>query len=780
MDRPLAKHFLIFVAVILVAAGLGSAVGIFLAVMDSLPQVEELKAYHPSDGTRVYADDDQFVAEFNVEKGIFAPFETFPDHLKQAVVATEDRSFWTHSGVDVFAIGRAVVRDVMAGRMKEGGSTITQQLAKVLFLSSEKKLKRKLQELVLAFQIEKSLSKEEILELYLNKIYFGHGAYGIEMASRTYFGKSVPEVTLAEAAMLVGLIKAPNRYSPYNNMGRAQSRQKVVLSAMKEVGYVSEDEIQLALETPLLLRNTARRSHGDNYFLDALRKSLEEMYGTETLYKGGLKVYSTLNVSMQKQAEQSLQWGLRRFDKILGWRGPAGHEDPELALKRFGEPDKGRREIQPEEILSGIVTSVTADEARILIQGRNGRLRKADAEWAAVQYRGAGESQKVKRFSLEQILQKGDIVYVALKGQDAPEPELRLEQIPEIEGALVTIDPASGAVRALVGGYDFSRSEFNRAVSARRQPGSAFKPIIYTAAVESGFTPADMIYDEPIEYSHPETGLWQPGNYSRKNYGPTRLREALAYSRNIITVKLLEMIGIPKAVETARRMGFTGDLPQDLTLGLGSMSVTPLDLTSVYGVFATGGVRLPAAMIRYVLDAEDNLIATFTPEGQTVLEPETAFITTSMLEDVVRIGTGWRAKALKRPVAGKTGTTNDHRDAWFLGFTPDLVTGVWVGFDDMTTMGKKATGSSAAAPIWTRFMLEAIKEAPPREFSVPDGIVTAIIDPDTGLLATADTPGRIVEFFREGTVPDRYSTMDVRTDIMPLKEGSVAEGQDED
>jgi len=774
------KKILRFLLVTLAAVGTGALIGGYAAVMDGLPQIAELKSYRPSNGTKVFADDDRFIAEFNVEKGIYVPYERFPESLVQAAVATEDAEFWRHSGINLFAIGRAVVKDILAGRIKEGGSTITQQLAKVLFLSPEKKLKRKLQEVVLAFQMEKNLSKEEILELYFNKIYFGRGAYGVEMAARTYFGKSVDALDLAESAMLVGLIRAPNRYSPYHNLARAKRRQRVVLRRMVREGYIGEEELETAFAEPLRLENRSGRREGNSYFLEALRKDLEERYGTETLYKGGLRVYTTLNLEMQRAAREALRWGLRRFDKKLGWRGPLEHRDPAEGGKRFGAGALTADMLESDRMMPGLVIRVDDESAEVLLGGRTGLLRGKDAKWAAVRSVGPGETETVKPFRLSELLRPGDVIHVSVRSRENDILSLRLEQMPEIEGALVALEPQTGYVKALVGGYDFHRSEFNRAVAASRQPGSAFKPVIYTAALDRGFTPADMILDEPVEYSDYESGIWEPSNYNRKHYGPTRLRDALAFSRNIITVKLLDMIGIPAAVRTARKLGIDGPLPHDLTLGLGSLSVTPIRLTSVYATFANGGVRVPTTQIRYILDAKGNLVENNIPEGERVLSPETAYLITSMLEDVVRYGTGWRAKALKRPVAGKTGTTNEYRDAWFLGFTPDLAAGVWVGHDDTRTMGKRATGSSVSAPIWTRFMKKALKGTEPREFPIPEGIVTAIIDADTGLLATTDTPKRTIEFFREGEVPEIYSTAGIRADILSLRESGRVRNPDND
>jgi len=767
------KRILGIMLIIFCAVGAGVGAGMYFAVVRGIPQIAELKTYRPSNGTKVYSDNDRLIGEFNIEKGIFVPYKRFPSHLVKALVATEDKQFWEHGGIDFLAIGRAVVTDVIAGRIKEGGSTITQQLAKVLFLSPEKKITRKLQEMVLAFQIEKNLGKEEILELYLNKVYFGHGAYGIEMASRTFFGKSVDKLNVAESAMLVGLVKAPNNYSPYNNPPKAKARQKTVLKRMEEVGYLTAAEAEKAAQTPLVYRNVEKKQKRNFYFLDTVRKYLEDKYGTEVVYNGGMKVYTTMNLGMQEAAEESLRWGLQNFDKVLGWRGPIGFKNLSEEKAVVDDASLGVGLLQSGEILTGTVTRADDETADIRAGGRIGKLYKKDAAWAADKSIGKGQTARINVFRLTRILKPGDIVKVSVKSVRGGSPIFALEQTPELEGALVAIESATGHVKAMVGGYDYSTSEFNRAVTAKRQPGSSFKPIIYTAALDKGYTPASMINDESIEYHDSISGTWKPENYDRKHKGPTRLRDALAYSRNIVTIKLLESIGLGAAIETARNLGVQSDLPRDLTLGLGSLSISPLELTSAYSVFSNGGVRNEPVMIRYILDGKSNIIEQSRPDPKQVLSPETAFLITSMLRSVVDYGTGGRAKELGRPVAGKTGTTNEYRDTWFMGFTPDMTTGVWVGYDNMTTMGRRATGGSVSAPIWARFMKTALAGVETHDFQMPSGITSATIDADTGLLANSDTEKKLTEYFREGAAPTEHSTPDARARVLAQRKAAT-------
>ncbi|RJR17587.1 MAG: PBP1A family penicillin-binding protein [Nitrospiraceae bacterium] len=781
------KGFIVKSILLVLVVIIGVLIGAQVALVRGVPNIEEIKGFVPASSTRIYADDDTLIGEFKVEKGVYVSIDKIPEHMIKALVAVEDSRFWQHKGVDYLAILRAVFKDILAGRIKEGASTITQQLAKVVFLSPEKTVIRKLKEATLAYRLEKNLTKEEILELYLNKIYFGHGAYGVEMAARSYFGKSISEIDLAEAALLCGLIKAPSRYTPYNNLDKAKQRQMVVLNRMKEEGYITQEQADEAYQQPLYLTSARQEQYTNNYFIEYIRKHLEDTYGVEMTYKGGLKVYTTLNRKMQLAAVNSLKDGLLALDKRHGFRGPVGHKEINLQeeLEKLAPFEKVV--MREGDIMTATVLTVSPYEATVKTMGIVGQLLLSDAQWADRLVDPKGRLIRKLRYNLTSFLKPGDIIKVRLKDRKGGRPVFSLEQDPLVQGAVVAIETSTGYIRAIAGGYDFNESEFNRAMSARRQAGSAFKPIIYAAAMDSGFTPASVIIDEPLVYESAKYGDWRPGNYDNKFHGATRLREALAYSRNIVTIKLLEEIGVDKVVKFARTLGIEGPFPRNLTLGLGSLSVSPLELTSAFGVFARGGTRMPHIAVKYVVDSGGKVLENNIPGGQSVISPQTAFLATSMLEDVVKYGTGKRARALNRPAAGKTGTTNEYKDAWFIGYTPELVAGVWVGYDDARTLGHGETGSRAASPIWVSFMTEALSEissydggaAEKRAFPVPDGIVTAVIDPVTGLLATNATE-KMVEFFKEGTVPAIHATDVYRNLILKQKEAllKTSKGQD--
>ncbi len=735
------------------AVVIGISAGVYIALAKGVPSVEELKQYRGVPGTKIYADDDTLIGELKVEKGIFVPLNRMPQYLINAVVAVEDSRFWKHKGLDYVAILRAAVKDVLHVGLKEGGSTITQQLAKITFLSPEKTLQRKVREAALALKIEKKLDKKEILELYLNRVYLGHGAYGMEMASRVYFGKSVRDITLPEAALLAGLIRAPTTYSPFNNLTKAKERQETVLSRMEEEGYIKPSEKEKALKQPLYLSSIRRGLEANQYFIEYVRKYLEDKYGVDTVYKGGLSVYTTLDRRAQATAARALQEGLRDLDKRRGWRGRIDHREVDAGKELKKKEPANAMVANAGDIVPGIVLKVGPKEALIRARGVVGRLSLENARWASTVREGKGKVRQIKNFTLDKILKVGDVVKVGFKS--AKGRELQLEQDPEVEGAIVAVDPATGYIRAMVGGYDYSTSEFNRTVLAQRQPGSAFKPIIYAAAMDNGFTPASMIDDEAVTYKGGPKGDWSPENYDHIHYGPTRLRDALAYSRNVVTVKLVDMMGVDKVIDLARSLGIHGDIPHNLSIALGSISVTPLELASAYSVFADGGMKMKSIAVKYITDSKGRILESNEPEGEQIVSPETAFLTTSMMEDVVNYGTGWRAKALGRPVAAKTGTTNDYKDAWFVGYVPDLLACVWVGFDDMRSLGNLETGARAASPIWVDFMRN-VDLGDHLDFSVPENIVTYSIDPANGLLAK-DGFG-IKEYFKKGTQPKEFSS----------------------
>ncbi len=734
---------------------LGFTTGAYFAIAKGVPSIDELKRNRPTDGTKVYADDDTMIGEFKVEKGIFVPLHKIPASLKNAVIAVEDSRFWQHKGLDYIGITRALITDVLHASLKEGGSTITQQLAKIMFLSSEKTIKRKLREAYLAIKLEKELSKNEILEMYLNRVYFGHGAYGVEMASHMYFNKSVSSLSLPEAALLAGLIRAPNTYSPYNNLVKAKERQEIVLIRMEEVGFITPAQKKAAADHPIALSSLRSTTEAYNYFLEHVRQQLEQTYGEEVVYKGGLRVYTTLDRKAQGYAQSALQEGLREVDKRRGWRGPIGHKDDIKA--EDSQKTKGSFSASVGDISTGVVLSVAPREAAIRARGINGKLLIGDALWAStVINKTSGKVQTTKNFKLSDILRKGDIVWVRFKAIAKNQVTFSLEQEPEVEGAVVAIEPETGFIRALVGGFSATRSEFNRAVLAKRQPGSAFKPVIYGAALEHGFTPASMINDEPVSYPGGPAGDWKPENYDRKNYGPTRLREALAYSRNVVTVKLADAVGVDKVISFARNIGIEASMPRELTIALGSISVSPLELATAYSVFANGGSKITPIDIKYVTDAKGTVLESNEPESVEAISPETSFLITSMMEDVIDYGTG-RGARIGRLAAGKTGTSSDYKDAWFVGYTPQLVGCVWVGFDDMRrSLGHGEVGGRAAAPIWARFMRNALAGEPETDFPRPEDIVRVLIDPSSGLLSNDDVSA-IPEYFKQGTQPREYA-----------------------
>ena len=626
--RRWLRGFLLVVGVLTLlgaAAVATAAVWAFAILPRSLPPVTALETLQPIQGSRLYDDNDELITELHVERRIFVPLAQIPQSLRDAILATEDRRFYSHWGLDPIGIARAIVQNYRRGRIVEGGSTITQQLTKVLFLTPDKSLERKLKEAVLALELERRYSKDRILEMYLNQIYFGHGAYGVEAAARTYFGKSVSELTVRESALLAGLVRAPSNYSPFERPEAARMRRELVLRRMVEYGALTEADAKRLARTDLGLIPPERRRTTGQYFLEYVQQQLEAKYGADMVFKGGLNVYTTLNPRMQLAAEQALREGLKALE---------------------------------------------------------GRTAKA-----------------------------------------------RPDEHPE--GALVTIDPQTGHVKALVGGYDFFRSEFNRAVHARRQPGSAFKPFVYLAALEAGFTPASRIDDSPITYPVGRNGnAWKPENYDRKFRGPTTLQQAVEESVNVVTVKLQERIGVQRTIQVARRLGIQSALTTDLTLALGSSDLTLLELTSAYGALANQGVWVAPTTIRYITDAQGRLLEEFVPEGREALSPETAYVMTHMLRGVVERGTGQAAKSLGRPVAAKTGTTNDYSNAWFIGFTPRLVTGVWVGYDRPRSLGKDETGSRVAVPIWTAYMARVLGDSPKEDFPVPERITFAPVDLD--------------------------------------------------
>ena len=725
---------------LLLVIGVGAAGGVFLGFLNDLPSLEGLAEYQPSVATTLYADQDEPFTSFYEQRRILVPLAKIPTSLKQAVLAVEDARFYEHRGLSARAIARALIMNVLQRRKAQGGSTITQQLARALFLTPEKHLARKIKEALLAVEIEKRYSKDLILELYFNQVYFGHGAYGVEAAAQTYFKKPVTEVTLAEAAMLAGLPNAPNRFSPILDQARARRRRAHVLARMAEEGFVTPAQAAEANRTPFDERLFTRTATTAPYFVEHVRQILEDTYGAYAMYNSGLKVYTTLNLKMQRAAEEAIVGGLRGLDKSRGFRPiPTRGATPRLALGPY-TPRAG-------DLFAGVVVAVRPKALEVQLGRYRGELPFSRLEWAKIA-NPAG------------AFRQGDplLVQVVAVDEQKKRLELALEQDPELEGALLALNPRDGAIKAMVGGYNFERSKFNRALQAKRQPGSAFKPFINAAAFDRGLTPSTVIDDSPISF-HTRVGgelvEWSPRNYDRKFHGPTTLRRALENSVNVVTVKLLQQVGVDPVIKFARQVGIESDLRREIALALGVSEVTLMELVSSYGVFANEGVRAEPFAIRKVTDSQGRLLEAHIPEPQPVMRAETAHVLVNVMQGVIERGTGARAKVLERPLAGKTGTTDDATDLWFVGFTPQLVAGVWVGYDVKRSLGTAETGGRLALPLWITFMRKALAELPIEPFPVPENVVTQTASPQTGRPVPPGERGAVQEQLTRETEPSR-------------------------
>jgi len=735
------RRILLWILPALVAMGMGAAGGVFAAYVQDLPTLDALEQYSPSLVTTLYSDEDEPFAAFFEQRRILVSLNKIPPYLIEALLATEDTRFYSHRGIDPRGIARALLTNLRTLRRAEGGSTITQQLAKVLFLTPEKSLARKMKEILLAFQIEREYPKDKILEMYFNQIYFGHGAYGVEAAAQTYFGKSVDELNLAEAAMLAGLPRAPNTYSPIVDKERARRRRGVVLQRMVEEGFITTEQAEAAAAIPFDERAFAAVRSQAPYFVEYVRQYLEERYGSYALYHGGLKVYTTLNVRLQQAAEQSLTQGLREIDQQKGLRLAGGGPTARVTPRRPGAP------LRPGLVVEGVIQRVTARGIHVTVDGYSGEI-----PFKAMR---VAEGPK-----LADAFHPDDRVLVRLEAVDHNRKTLTLvlAQEPEMEGALLALDPRTGQIKAMVGGYDFQRSKFNRAIQARRQPGSAFKPFVYAAAFDLGLTPSTIFEDSPISFPATIDGEqkeWSPENYDQTFRGPVTLRQGLEHSINVVAVKLLETIGVGAATQMAHRLGIRSPIRAELGLALGTSEVTLLEMVSAYGTLAAGGVRAPPYAIRRILDSRGRVLEERFPEGQQVLRPATAATLTHVLEGVVQRGTGRSARALERPLAAKTGTTQDAADAWFLGYSPSLVAGVWIGYDTVRSLGPHETSATLAAPIWIQFMRAALEGSPPEAFPVPDPLVPVTVNYYTGLPTYPQDPDAVTEYFLRGTEPRR-------------------------
>lgn len=636
------------IAGIIISVVIGIITGGTISFLKDLPQVADLRENKPNLSTRIFDCNDELIDQLYVEQRTLIPLNKVPEIFQKAIIAVEDEKFFYHFGIDPIGITRALFINILHGRIVQGGSTITQQLARNLFLTRKRTFIRKIKEVLLALEIERKYTKKEILEMYLNQIYFGSGAYGIEAAARTYFGKHVWELTTAECAILSGLPRAPNEYSPYKNLDKAVKRKNSVLSRLFSRGIISKEEFLKSKKEPVNLRKI--EIENAPYFVEYIRQKLEETYGSNVIYKGGLNVYTTLDLKIQNIAE------------------------------------------------------------RILISG----IESAEKE----------------------LLQKTD---------------------KKLQGAILVLD-TSGNIKAMVGGRSFKESEFNRAVQARRQPGSAFKPFIYLTAIDVGFTPADIIVDSPVVFKDSFGNEWKPENYERKFFGPTTLRNAITHSRNVVTVKLLAKLGVDNVINYTHKVGIKSELTKDLTLALGTSEVTLLELVGSFTVFPNMGLLAEPIAIKSIKDSKGVTIEEYNTNIEEVIKPETAYILTSMMESVINNGTARVARRFKIPktVAGKTGTTDNNTDAWFIGFTPEIIAGVWLGYDDKISLGDLATAAKIAVPIWASFISEVYdKDKETKDFEIPENLITAKIDTSSGLLATKDCKETVDEVFINGTVPTK-------------------------
>jgi penicillin-binding protein 1A len=750
----------VFLALLAVSA----TVGIFIYMAKGLPKISSLKDYRPPAITTVYSDDNHKIAEFYKERRIVVPLAQIPLKLQKAFIAAEDSRFYKHQGIDIFSIVRAFFKNLEAGGIVQGGSTITQQVAKSFFLTPERSYRRKIKEALLAFEIDKAFSKDDILYLYLNQIYLGHGAYGVEAAAENYFGKSVQDLNLAECALMAGLPQAPSRYSPFQYPERAKQRQIYVLNRMVEDGYVTQIEASEAINTPLDIQ--PRR----NWYIEQVpvytehvRRYIEKKYGQDALYTQGLKIYTAVDIDMQKAAVAEIQKGLKDLDHRQGYRGPEQHLAADQIENFCAEQQKSfeTTPLTPGASVRGVVIDVNDKAGRVAVRmgDQHGIISIQDMRWARhPDPEVAWYAAKLSRPS--QALTVGDVIMVEPVEKDPKTDlwKLHLDQAPEVQSALMCIEAGTGLVKVMVGGRDFMESQFNRAIQSRRQPGSAFKPIIYAAALDKGYTPASVIIDSPIVFKDEDQDFtWKPKNYGKTFYGPTLLREALAHSRNVVTIKIMQDIGIDYVIGYARKLGIESELSHDLSLALGSSGVSLMEIVRAYSVFANQGYLVEPAFITKIEDRDGNVLEEMNPSRKKVIDESTAYIMTNLLEGVVKFGTGRRVRALKRPVAGKTGTTNNLYDAWFVGYTPRYITGVWVGYDHERSLGKGETGSRAASPIWLGFMQQILKKEPVRIFQVPEGVVFAKIDAETGLLPIPESKKTIFECFKEGTAPKEYT-----------------------
>jgi penicillin-binding protein 1A len=712
----------LFTLLVLLSSLIGATAGLLLVYSTNLPQVEQLEHYRPSSTTELYDDQGRIIGAFALQRRVVSTYEDFPPVLRDALVSIEDKDFYRHSGIDVWRIVGAAYRDVESAGKVQGASTLTMQLARNLFLSPDRSFHRKIQEALLAIQIERRFTKQQIFTLYANQIYLGHGVYGFEAASEFYFSKPAKQLSLEEATLLAGLPKSGLYYSPITHPDRALKRRNLVINSMLEDGKITAQQAAGARNQPLQLNLEHDPNSLAPYFVEEIRRYLEGKYGTDQVHEGGLRVYTSLNMDLQRTANHVVLDGLAVYERRHGWKGhlqnvlPAGsplgnYEHPDW----MDDPGAG-------DYVHALVTAVSAGMATIKFGRYTASLMPADAAWT--------------QHKMQDALKAGDIVYVRILSL-SPEGKAKvsLEQDSGAQGALLAIDNATGGIKAMVGGRDFNSSKFNRATQAQRQVGSSFKPYVYTADIDQGAKPDDTILDAPITFQT-ASGPYTPHNYEENFEGTITLRRALAQSRNIPALKIAESLGIKTVIDYAHRFGITSNIPAYLPVAVGAADLTLFEQASAYSVFPNDGVRITPRYITKVTDYEGRVLEENYPEVKDVISARTARTLTSMLREVVQHGTGIAAASMKFPLAGKTGTTNDFTDAWFVGFSPSITCGVWVGYDEKKSLGAKETGARAALPIWMDFMKVALAGKDPGDFqpppdSAPNPVAQKVDTPDT-------------------------------------------------
>jgi len=787
--------------VVLALVGAGGVLAVFWYYGRHLPDYQQLADYQPPVVTRVQAGDGRLLVEFAREKRVFVPIDAMPKRIVKAFLAAEDKNFYSHSGVDITGVLRAAVTNV--GRLGShqrpvGASTITQQVAKNFLLTNEVSYTRKIKEAILAFRIERALSKDRILELYLNEIYLGQNSYGVAAAALNYFNKSLDELSIDEAAFIAGLPKGPNNYNPARYPKAAKARRDYVIGRMVEDGYITPQQAGDARERPLVVRPRVEAQVAQaDYFVEEVRRELLDRYGETRLYGGGLSVRTTLDPKLQRIVDKALRDGLIAYDRRHGWRGPLGHlpgaQPWRIELKAFKAPP-GLAEAEP-TWRKAAVLQLAPDRAVIgLEDGAPAHIPLGELKWARTTEKDQQLGAPIAAPS--QVLSVGDVVLVEPLGESPdgrpPAPgAFGLRQIPLVGGAVVALDPHTGRVLAMSGGFSYAMSQFNRASQARRQPGSAFKPFVYLAALDKGFTPSSLILDAPFVIDQgPGIGLWKPANYEHTFLGAVPMRIGIEKSRNLMTVRLAQNIGMDTIADYAQRFGIVKKLPHMLSMALGAGETTLLDLTTAYAMLDNGGRRIQATLIDRIQDRFGHTIfkhETRPCEGckdvvwrgqevpaipdnrEKVADPASTYQIVSMLEGVVQRGTGVRIRSIGKPLAGKTGTTNESDDAWFIGFSPDLVVGAYVGFDQPRTLGRSEQGATVAVPIFKEIMEQALAGKPPVPFRTPPGIRLVRVDHDTGLPASPGDRNVILEAFKPGTEPTRQRQ---------VLDGSVGVGRD--